>query len=334
LGGSLDVESEEGAGSKFILTVAVQCAEGTRILSPDEAMTYANRTQIDEFKNFDLHGTRVLIVDDGETNRDLITLLLQDSGVEVSIATNGKEAVDLLIDGNHSVDVILMDMQMPIMDGYTATRELRANGLSTPIIALTGNAMVGDDANCREAGCTDYLSKPIDLDALLGLVCRWSDKCSSVDTPGESPSDTPGEPSTASDASRPTPPPTDETGGGAPAQTTSVPEVAASSAAEAGSSLLPDNFLRSFACRFVDKVTDALPGMIAACESGEFDEVSSRAHWIKGTSGTVKLNQLSTLAQECESAAKQSQEEQILSILNEIQDHLSLVQKEREEVGC
>lgn len=325
LGGSLEVESTEGVGSKFILTVAVNSPEGTRILSPEDAMAYADRSQMDEFKAYDLSGTRVLVVDDGETNRDLITLLLQDAGVEVSIATNGKEAVDLLVDGGHSVDVVLMDMQMPIMDGYTATRELRANGFKEPIIALTGNAMVGDDANCRAAGCTDYLSKPIDLDALLGLICRWSENCKPIEISdkkrksAEASEST--DKSTRASKDQPKSPTTEQAAAGA-----ETPE-------EAGK-LLPDDFLRSFACRFVDKVTEALPEMIAAYESGDYEEVSSRAHWIKGTSGTVKLNQLCTLAEQCETAAKESQEEEILNILTEIQDHIALVQKEREEVGC
>jgi HPt (histidine-containing phosphotransfer) domain-containing protein len=107
-----------------------------------------------------------------------------------------------------------------------------------------------------------------------------------------------------------------------------------SSTPERETQILPNNFLRSFACRFVDKVTDALPIMVAACETRDFEEVASRSHWVKGTGGTVGLTELSTLAENCEAAARDSQEDQILGIIHEMEDYLALVQAERTEIGC
>ncbi len=307
LGGSLDVTSEVNVGSKLILTVAVHCQDDTLIISPEEAMASATQSRVKEFKKVDLRGTRVLIVDDRDTNRDLIGLLLRDAGSEVFTATNGKEAVDFLIQGQRSVDVVLMDMQMPVMDGYTASRTLRANDFDRPIIAMTGNAMVGDDANCRKAGCTDYLSKPIDLDALLGKVYHWSNQ--SLPTLSE---DQDSEVQADADSA---------TDGGDPLSPTQPSD----------EHRLPDDWLREFACQLVDRVADALPVMTAACEGGNFEEVGRQAHWIKGTGGTVGLDHLSVLAENCEDAVRGSQAEQILSTISEIRDYLELVQVERVE---
>ena len=86
----------------------------------------------------------------------------------MTTAENGKAALDLVL--TSTVDVILMDMQMPIMDGYAATRELRALGVQTPVIALTAHAMSGDEQKCLNAGCSAYLSKPVTSDRLIRTI--------------------------------------------------------------------------------------------------------------------------------------------------------------------
>ena len=117
-----------------------------------------------------LPAVRILVVDDGDSNRKLINLVLSRAGAVVQCARHGKEAVEIL--GKTSFDLVLMDMQMPVMDGYTATRLLRERGLSTPIIALTADAMKGTEARCREAGCTSFLTKPIDMDKLVSSLAE------------------------------------------------------------------------------------------------------------------------------------------------------------------
>jgi CheY-like chemotaxis protein len=109
---------------------------------------------------------KVLVVDDGATNRKLVSLVLGRSGACISQAENGKQAYDLILSEN-AFDVVLMDMQMPILDGYAATKMLRDSGITVPIIALTAHAMASDKQLCLEAGCSDYLSKPINTDELL-----------------------------------------------------------------------------------------------------------------------------------------------------------------------
>jgi CheY-like chemotaxis protein len=116
---------------------------------------------------------KVLLVDDDETTRMHIDRLLEKHGVEVYGAENGEQALSEL--AKHSVDCILMDIQMPVMDGLEATRRIRASEAelhSIPIIALTAYAMSGDRQKCLDAGMDDYIAKPVDKDKLLEVIDR------------------------------------------------------------------------------------------------------------------------------------------------------------------
>ena len=118
-------------------------------------------------------GAQILLVEDGDDNRKLIELTLRKSGFEVSHAANGEEGVQVALaarDLGEPFDLILMDMQMPVMDGYEATRQLRAAGFEAPIVALTAHAMKGDRERCLTAGCDDFATKPISRRDLLKTV--------------------------------------------------------------------------------------------------------------------------------------------------------------------
>jgi two-component system, cell cycle response regulator DivK len=109
---------------------------------------------------------RVLIVEDAELNRDLLVQLLEED-YELLTATDGAAGIELA--AREHPDLILMDLLLPVIDGWEATRRIKANAAlrHIPIIALTAHAMTGDEAKAREAGCDDYLSKPIDEDLLF-----------------------------------------------------------------------------------------------------------------------------------------------------------------------
>jgi CheY-like chemotaxis protein/HPt (histidine-containing phosphotransfer) domain-containing protein len=117
----------------------------------------------------------VLLVDDGHDNRRLLALYLRDAGAEVTLAENGRIGCDEALAAAATGDpfgVILMDMQMPELDGYGAAALLRAKGYTGPIVALTAHAMAEDRDKCLSAGCSDYLSKPVRRDLLLATVAR------------------------------------------------------------------------------------------------------------------------------------------------------------------
>ena len=172
LGGSLTVSSVAGEGSTF--TVIVDAGEidpAARIMDiSDFEVESRKASKTERGKRYRFNGSRILLVDDGDANRQLIQLVLQRNGLLVETAVNGQLAVDKATTSDY--DVILMDMQMPVMDGYTATRKLREGGLDIPIVALTANAMRGDEEKCREAGCTGFLTKPVDLDEVLAYLAE------------------------------------------------------------------------------------------------------------------------------------------------------------------
>jgi len=170
LGGKVSLESQVGKGSIFSLVIPMptECPEDSSCnkyqIIDDCALSTA------ETKGTTMSGT-VLVAEDNPSNQKLFSILLQKIGVEVTLAQDGREAVDKAISGNF--DLVLMDMQMPNMNGYDATRELRRKGCRTPIIAVTANAMTGDQEKCVEAGCDGYLSKPIDRNKLTEIIARY-----------------------------------------------------------------------------------------------------------------------------------------------------------------
>ena len=114
--------------------------------------------------------SKILLVEDNEMNRDMLTRRLERKGFEVVIAVDGQAGVDMASSSNP--DIILMDLSLPVMDGWEATRQIKADPATQgiPLIALTAHAMAGDEQKAREAGCDDYDTKPVDLKRLLGKI--------------------------------------------------------------------------------------------------------------------------------------------------------------------
>ncbi len=189
LGGEIEVRSEVGRGSVFAVTIATGSLDGVAMVNPatiqenirteEEARAKAKADE----KHLEagiLRGLKVLLVEDGIDNQRLISHHLRKAGAEVATAGNGLIALDTLtLPGTErkellrpcQFDLVLMDMQMPELDGYSATRRLRAMGFTTPIVALTAHAMSGDREKCLAAGCDGYATKPINKAALL-QTCR------------------------------------------------------------------------------------------------------------------------------------------------------------------
>ena len=176
LDGDIGVSSSPGEGSTFTLTMATGPLDAVRLT---EHAT-ETRVQTEEREKPAASGRitlacRVLLAEDGPDNQRLISFLLEKAGAEVTLAENGQIAVDCVAAAQskgNPFDVILMDIQMPVLDGYQATRRLRAEGYTGPIIALTAHAMTSDRQKCLDAGCDDYLSKPAEREELIRAVHR------------------------------------------------------------------------------------------------------------------------------------------------------------------
>lgn len=154
--GSISIESESGKGSKFTISLCFKVTDETT----DNKIISSNNI-IDTNK-------KILLVEDNELNYEIAKTVLEEAGFRVDGASNGKEAVDKASDNTY--DVILMDIQMPIMDGYEATKELRRLGNRTPIIAMTANAFSEDRKKAKEVGMDGYIPKPIDVNKLVSKI--------------------------------------------------------------------------------------------------------------------------------------------------------------------
>ncbi|MFH1301470.1 MAG: response regulator [Planctomycetota bacterium] len=182
LGGNLTVQSTVNQGSLFAVTINVghESSLTQQIKLSSSLSLVSSDRQVQSRRNYkaaqgDLKG-KVLLVDDTKEIRKLFSYMLNKMGLEVVTASNGKEAVELLNEAanrNELFNVILMDMQMPVMNGYEATRLLRGQENQTPIIAVTAHALVSDREKCLDAGCTEYLSKPIKYEVLHEMVHRY-----------------------------------------------------------------------------------------------------------------------------------------------------------------
>ncbi len=174
LGGDISVRSVRGEGSTFSVTFETGPLEGVDMAESMDVAAAGGKPiePMAASEGVKLSG-RILLAEDGPDNQRLVSFFLRKAGAEVDVAENGAIAVDRVTKAGEEgrpFDLILMDMQMPVLDGYEATRILRAKGYQGPIVALTAHAMASDRAKCMEAGCDDYASKPIDRVRLLEVI--------------------------------------------------------------------------------------------------------------------------------------------------------------------
>ena len=170
LGGTITVESLQGIGSQFCVSISTGKINQSQLIvgepeSPDKVDNI-----IYQYDHSCIVKGSILIAEDNEDNQQLLSILLSEIGAEITFVENGQEAIDKT--RGKTYDLILMDMQMPVMGGIEATKILRQSNYTNPIIALNANAMQSDYDACVYAGCDDFLTKPINKDKLFQSIYK------------------------------------------------------------------------------------------------------------------------------------------------------------------
>jgi CheY-like chemotaxis protein/HPt (histidine-containing phosphotransfer) domain-containing protein len=269
MGGDIELDTGPDSGSRFTLVLPTGPLQSTAMISdPAEAARSAEVSPNDTAAaaSLTLRG-RVLLAEDGPENQIIIGAYLRRAGAEVVIANDGREAVEMA--RRERFDVILMDMQMPHLDGYGAASKLRALGLKVPIVALTAHAMSEDKDKCLNAGCTDYLSKPVDRRELVATIHRHI-----AGDPAKVPAQ--------------------------PAQASAAATGAAMDVAIEGRSTLDDPVLREYLPEFVAQLPGHVREMEATLAAQDLAELVRHVHQLRGAGGMYGYPQLTTAAAEAE----------------------------------
>jgi signal transduction histidine kinase/ActR/RegA family two-component response regulator/HPt (histidine-containing phosphotransfer) domain-containing protein len=298
MGGDIAIASEPGKGSTFTFWVDAgpldEAVMREGLTEARLALPEAN-VSTDEIA---LRG-RILLAEDGVDNQQLLMMHLTMAGAEVVLAENGRVAVERA--RRDQFDVILMDMQMPELDGYSATSELRRRGFTLPIIALTAHAMSDDRAKCISAGCTDYLTKPIDKELLLRTVASYlhlvrpENRTSApiVGNPVELTSET----------AAPLPVNRED-----PGKNPKLPVAAAMQKAAAG---------------FVSRLPDRVSSLMALSDAGDIDQLRRMVHQLKGSGAGYGFPQITQTAASAETVLKSSID--ISAIRSEVDELIRLI---------
>ncbi|MCP3869099.1 MAG: response regulator [Gammaproteobacteria bacterium] len=293
LGGNIFAESRLGEGSTFHVTLPMGQLNGIPMLEPSDIAFGQEEALGLQTRGWNFPPARVLVVDDGAENRELVRLLLEEVGVTVDEAENGQVACDKATQTDYAA--ILMDVQMPVMDGFTAAGRLRSENIRVPIVALTANAMKGFEDQCLQAGYSDYLSKPIDVDQFMSRMAQMLNavpvEADAVDKNDEVTT--------------------------LPNGTSHTEE--SESAFPIHSDLLGERpEFKALINRFVDKLQNQVVVMDKAFEEANWSEMAQLAHWLKGAGGTMGFDVITVPASELELAAKQCNRELVGVRLDEI----------------
>jgi PAS domain S-box-containing protein len=276
LGGDLTASSKPGVGTVLTFTCACGVLAGVKMLAPSQVLAAPAGAVAAPRSQWRIPASRVLVVDDAPENRELLSLVLSEQGLWVEEAENGQVALDCVAAG--SFDLILMDMNMPVLDGYTAVRRLRSLGVTTPIVAFSANAMKGYEDEVLAAGCDASLTKPVDIDLMLDCVAKLLG----------------GERLRAEGAASPP---------------VVMPSVPAELAPAAGSVPIHSRFaehprLSPIVGKFAGRLRERLEQARQALEARDFDELGQFGHWLAGSAGMMGYDGLTEPAREVEGLAK------------------------------
>jgi len=287
MNGSVTVQSKVGEGSTFTLLIAANLNESTtfrKLLDNGKVNKHPNETPRPPTK----FNGKILIAEDNEYNRKLIELILQRMGLETTLAANGREAVEAA--EKQIFDLIFMDIQMPVMNGYEAIQIIRGKNPTVSIVALTAHTMTGDKERFLQAGCNDYLGKPIIKEELIMILKKYLPTTNGVSKP-------------------------EEGGNGA--------ETFENSSAEKDnniivSKLADDPDLAEVVSEFLENLPSFLDKIQQTLNQSNWAELKQLAHELKGSGGNVGFDIIYEKAKAIEDAAFNSQLQEAQTILDEI----------------
>ena len=314
MGGEVGVQSQPGQGSRFWFTARLGVGAGqpsrtaartARPARPAEAVqtgfdTLALQPAVRAGAEPDMsviRGARVLLVDDNDLNQQVGSDLLKAAGLQVSVADNGQDALDMLARADADFDIVLMDVQMPVMDGRTATGHIRANPrwARLPVLAMTANAMQGDRERCLAAGMNSHIAKPIDPIDLFNQLLQWVPH--RVRPP---PLTTPVDPTTLAAPAAPADrPPAQES-----ARFSGIANL--DTAAGLRRVLHKQDVYEDLLRKFVAGQADAVARARSALAAGRRTEAERAMHTLKGTAATIGAGPLAQLAGQAEMALSEA----------------------------
>ncbi|MCX6317791.1 MAG: PAS domain S-box protein [Bacteroidetes bacterium] len=287
MGGSVLVESKKGEGTTVSFTLELEI--GTASDLPQKETLEVNE---DELK-----GKMIMVVDDNELNRLVATTIVEVYGATTVEAENGRQAVDML--DTCKPDVVLMDIQMPLLNGLDASREIRKKGNQVPIIALTANAIRGESEKCLQAGMNDYIAKPFREEELLKIIAKWLGK--HIETKLEIPVTTMG------------------------AELFSLKKLEEISRGN-------NEFVKRMISLFVGQVPAATAEIMEAYKEHDMEKVKSIAHRIKPTIDNLEIHSLKNEIREIETlAAKMKPSARLENLIQFLQDVIVKVALELKE---
>jgi PAS domain S-box-containing protein len=298
MGGTIRVVSTPGQGSLFSLSIP-----GVDVPSPASAAVPTPTSSADTGRPAPI-AARVLLAEDGPDNRRLVGAILRSAGVHMESAENGRRAVDAVVEAAQAgqpFDMVLMDMAMPVLDGYGATAELRQRGFTKlPVIAFTANAMESDVARCRQAGCDDYTPKPIERNSLLATVRKWTVGQGKAVVEGAAPAGPP---------ERPTP-----------------------TVADTGplrSDRMDDPILREILPLYVDDLATTVARMTTLLANRRTDDLMNLVHQVKGAGSGFGFPSISTAASSAERAliASDNSPAGLANAADTIRDLIALIRR-------